>query len=55
VWDTHDLFFRTLQEYNDAVLMAYLTNLTKSTQTLNEVVDRFNYGFDRHSRRRGFY
>lgn len=44
-----------VQEYNDAVLVAYLASLTRSTQTLNDVVDRFNYGFERHSRRRGFF
>eukprot|EP00698_Gefionella_okellyi_P006638 TRINITY_DN15971_c0_g1_i1.p1 TRINITY_DN15971_c0_g1~~TRINITY_DN15971_c0_g1_i1.p1 ORF type:complete len:300 (-),score=64.15 TRINITY_DN15971_c0_g1_i1:42-941(-) len=54
--DTKAFQHEHMAEYNDAVLLAYLATLTKSTQSFNEVVDRFNMGFDRHSRRgRGMF
>jgi len=44
-----------LSEYNDVLLTAYLASMTKSTNTINELVEKFNIAFDRHSRRRGFF
>jgi COP9 signalosome complex subunit 6 len=43
-----------LKEYNDVLLVTYLASITKGTATVNEVVDKFNVAFERHSRRRGY-
>jgi len=43
-----------LSEYNDALLVTYLSTITKGTSVINELVDRYNTAYDRHSRRRGF-
>jgi COP9 signalosome complex subunit 6 len=40
------------QEYNDAVLMVYLACMTKGTAGINELADKFNIAFDKHSRRK---
>jgi len=53
--DTASFQHEHMAEFNDSLLLAYLATVTKSAQTLNEVVDRFNVGFDRHSRRRGLF
>lgn len=53
--DTGSFQKEHMSEYNDAVLLAYLANVTRATHTLNDVVDRFNTGYDRHSRRRGMF
>jgi len=45
-----DLF----REYNDVLLVTYLAGITKSTSTVNDLVDKFNLTFERHTRRRGF-
>jgi len=34
-----------LSEYNDALLVTYLASITKSTNLVNEVVDKFNLAF----------
>jgi len=44
-----------LNEYNDALLVTYLAGITKTSSTLNEMIEKFNITFDRHSRRRGFF
>jgi len=46
-----DLF----SEYNDALLVTYLSSITKSTQLVNEVVDKFNLTFTNPSRRRPMF
>ncbi|KAF5730415.1 COP9 signalosome complex subunit 6a [Tripterygium wilfordii] len=42
-----------LMEYNDTLLITYLAMLTNSSSTMNELVDKFNSAYDRHSRRGG--
>jgi len=44
-----------LTEYNDALLVTYLATITKTTNAINEMIDKFNIAYDRHSRRRGFF
>lgn len=44
-----------LSEYNDALLVTYLASITKTSNSMNEMIDKFNITFDRHTRRRGFY
>jgi len=41
-----------LSEYNDALLVTYLSAITKSTNLVNEVVEKFNTTFSNQSRRR---
>ncbi|KAJ0044506.1 hypothetical protein Pint_03598 [Pistacia integerrima] len=40
-------------EYNDTLLIAYLAMFTNCASTMNELVDKFNTAYDRHSRRGG--
>ncbi|XP_010263068.1 PREDICTED: COP9 signalosome complex subunit 6a [Nelumbo nucifera] len=40
-------------EYNDTLLITYLAMLTNCSSTMNELVDKFNTAYDRHSRRGG--
>jgi COP9 signalosome complex subunit 6 len=42
-----------LTEYNDTLLMTYLAGITKGTSTLNELVEKFNVAYEKHSRRGG--
>jgi len=44
-----------LNEYNDTLLSTYLSSITKASNAINELVDKFNVTYDRNSRRRGFY
>jgi len=44
-----------LSEYNDALLVTYLSAITKSTNLVNEVVDKFNTAFSSQSRRRPMF
>jgi len=41
-----------LNEYNDALLITYLATITKGTSSINELVEKFNISYDRHTRRR---
>jgi len=43
-----------LTEYNDALLVTYLASITKGSSQINELVDKFNTAYDRHSRRHFF-
>ncbi|KAJ7963469.1 COP9 signalosome complex subunit 6a [Quillaja saponaria] len=42
-----------LMEYNDTLLITYLAMLTNCSSSMNELVDKFNTAYDRHSRRGG--
>ncbi|KAH9611847.1 hypothetical protein KSS87_019526 [Heliosperma pusillum] len=42
-----------LMEYNDTLLVTYLAMLTNSSSAMNELVDKINTAYDRHSRRGG--
>jgi len=47
-----------LNEYNDALLVTYLSSITKGACIVNDLVDRYNTAYDRHARRSrgmGFY
>jgi COP9 signalosome complex subunit 6 len=44
-----------LNEYNDTLLVTYLATITKTSNTLNELIDKFNVTYEKHSRHRGFY
>ncbi|XP_027921986.1 COP9 signalosome complex subunit 6a [Vigna unguiculata] len=42
-----------LMEYNDTLLISYLAMLTNCSSGMNELVDKFNTAYDRHTRRGG--
>ncbi|XP_057544137.1 COP9 signalosome complex subunit 6a-like [Amaranthus tricolor] len=42
-----------LMEYNDTLLVTYLAMLTNCSSAMNELVDKINIAYDRHSRRGG--
>ncbi|OIW13264.1 hypothetical protein TanjilG_25743 [Lupinus angustifolius] len=42
-----------LMEYNDTLLVSYLAMLTNCSSATNDLVDKFNTVYDRHSRRGG--
>ncbi|XP_059281985.1 COP9 signalosome complex subunit 6a-like [Lycium ferocissimum] len=42
-----------LMEYNDTLLVGYLAMFTNCSSTMNELVDKFNTAYERHSRRGG--
>lgn len=43
-----------LKEYNDVLLATYLAGITKGTSAINELVDKYNITYERHTRRRGY-
>ncbi|KAL3325428.1 hypothetical protein AABB24_036587 [Solanum stoloniferum] len=42
-----------LMEYNDTLLVSYLAMFTNCSSTMNELVDKFNTAYERHTRRGG--
>ncbi|CAK9266674.1 unnamed protein product [Sphagnum jensenii] len=42
-----------LMEYNDTLLMTYLATITKCSNTMNELVDKFNTTYDKQNWRGG--
>lgn len=42
-----------LMEYNDTLLVSYLAMFTNCSSTMNELVDKFNTAYERHSSRGG--
>jgi len=41
-----------LNEYNDALLIAYLASITKGASATNDLIDKFNASYEKHSRSR---
>jgi len=44
-----------INEYNDALMITYLASVTKGTNGINELIDKFNVTYDKQTRRRGFF
>mmetsp|Transcript_4319 Transcript_4319/g.10563 ORF Transcript_4319/g.10563 Transcript_4319/m.10563 type:complete len:329 (+) Transcript_4319:113-1099(+) len=44
-----------LCDSNDALLITYMSTITKGTSAINEIIDKFNTAYDKHSRRRGMF
>lgn len=42
-----------LMEYNDTLLVSYLAMFTNCSSTMNELVDKFNTAYERHTKRGG--
>jgi len=53
--NSHEFKEDVFSEYNDALLVTYLSTITKSTQLVNEVVEKFNTTFVNQSRRRPMF
>ena len=47
------LWHVNVQEYNDAMLTVYLSSITKGTQNVLDLVDKYTVAYDKSSRRRG--
>jgi COP9 signalosome complex subunit 6 len=43
-----------LKEYNDVLLVTYLAGITKGTSAINDLVEKYNITYERHTRRRGY-
>jgi len=41
-----------VNEYNDALMIAYLASITKGTSAANELIEKFNVTYERHARSR---
>ena len=44
-----------MRDFNNTLLVAYLGVITKGTSVVNDVVDKYNTAYDKHSRRRGIF
>jgi len=44
-----------INEYNDALLVTYLSTITKGSNSINDLIDKFNLSHDKQSRRRGIF
>jgi COP9 signalosome complex subunit 6 len=43
-----------IKEYNDVLLVTYLAGITKGTSAINDLVEKYNITYERHTRRRGY-
>ena len=53
--DTPSFHAESVRGFSDALLVAYLGCVTKGVGAVNDVVDKYNLAYDRHSRRRGIF
>lgn len=53
--DTPSYHEEFLQDYNNTLLVTYLGSITKGMGSINELIDKYNSAFDKHSRRRGIF
>jgi len=53
--DTPEFKDEFSQLYNDTLLVTYLSTMTKGTNSINELVEKFSLAFERQSRRRGLF
>lgn len=44
-----------LNDYNDTMLVSYLSSITQGTGMANDVIDKFQAAYDKHTRRRGIF
>ncbi|XP_073526073.1 uncharacterized protein [Phyllobates terribilis] len=51
--ESHKFQDEFLMEYNDTLLITYLASLTNCTSSINELVDKINTTYERHTRRVG--
>ena len=53
--DTAKFADESMRDFNSTLLVAYLGCITKSTGMVNDIVDKYNLAYDKHSRRRGIF
>jgi len=53
--DTPKFGDESLRDLNSTLLVAYLGCITKGIGMVNDVVDKYNLAYDKHSRRRGIF
>ena len=53
--DTRKFGEESMRDFNNTLLIAYLGCISKGTGMVNEVVDKYNLAYDKHSRRRGIF
>lgn len=53
--DTAKFNDESLRDFNSTLLVAYLGSITKGTGMVNDLVDKYNLAYDKHSRRRGIF
>lgn len=53
--DSKEFSQEFITEYNDALLITYLATMTKGSNAINEMIDKFSVVHDRQARRRGFF
>ena len=53
--DTEAFRDESMRDFNNTLLVAYLGCITKGTGIVNDVVDKYNTAYDKHSRRRGIF
>jgi len=53
--ETGDFKEDFVQQYNDTLLVTYLATMTKGTNSINDLIDKYNTAFERQSRRRGLF
>jgi len=44
-----------LCDTNDTLLVTYMSTITKGTSQINDIIDKYNTAYDKHSRRRGIF
>jgi len=44
-----------LADANDTLLVTYMATITKGTSAINDIIDKYNTAYDKHSRRRGIF
>ena len=45
----------SMRDFNNTLLVAYLGCITKGTGMVNDVVDKYNLAYEKHTRRRGIF
>ena len=53
--DTSKFADESMRDLNNTLLIAYLGVITKGAGMVNDVVDKYNLAYDKHSRRRGIF
>ena len=53
--DTPKFADESLRDFNATLLVAYLGCITKGTGMVNDVVDKYNLAYEKHTRRRGIF
>mmetsp|Transcript_104084 Transcript_104084/g.167720 ORF Transcript_104084/g.167720 Transcript_104084/m.167720 type:complete len:316 (+) Transcript_104084:143-1090(+) len=53
--ETGDFKEDFVQHYNDTLLVTYLASMTKGTNSINDLIDKYNVTFERKSHRRGLF